>query len=223
MEISVDDIQTISTTPLRTRWKSKDVDYKAFSDEVESHFPYDHSHLSRSGRAAVFGDILVEAGNAHIGKTKPSKTKFAMNPKVRALVKKRNSLRKQVGTKRKEWLEARQEVREERDKAKAEAWSDFVENLEVGDDVNKVWRVIKSLDGVPTSSAPNEALEHNGKTITSNKAKADTFAKAYAQVSSLTFTKDERLEAKPLIRNVKKRLDRHPGETACPPPSQCGS
>ena len=45
--------------------------------------------------------------------------------------------------------------------------------------MNKVWRVIKSIDGVPTSSAPNKALEHNGKTITSNKAKADTFAKAY--------------------------------------------
>ena len=54
-----------------------------------------------------------------------------MNPKVRTFVKKRNGLRKQVGTKRKEWLKARQEVQEERDKANAEAWSDFVENLEV--------------------------------------------------------------------------------------------
>ena len=88
MEISVDDTQTISTTPLGTQWKSKDVDYKAFSHEVESHFPYDHSHLSRSGHAAVFGDILVEAGNAHVENTEPSKTKFAMYPKVRAHVKK---------------------------------------------------------------------------------------------------------------------------------------
>ena len=140
-----------------------------------------------------------------------------MTPKVRELVKKRNGLRKQVGKKRKEWLAARQQVREEREKAKVKAWSEFVENLEVGDDVNKVWRVIKSLDGTPTSSAPNEALEHKGKTVTSNKAKADTFAKAYAQVSSLSFTKEERLEAKPMIRNVKKRLGKQPGETICPP------
>ena len=83
--------------------------------------------------------------------------------------------------------------------------------------MNKVWRVIKSLDGTPTSSAPNEALEHKGKIITSNKAKADAFAKTYAQVSSLTFTPDERLEAKPMIRSVKKRLDKQPGESTCPP------
>ena len=213
VEVSAGDFQTISTTPLRTRWKTKSVDYKAFREEVESHFPYDHSHLSCHGRAAVFGDILVEAGKAHVGKTKPSKTKFAMNPTVRTLVKKRNRLRKEVATRRDEWIAARQEVREERERAKVEAWSDFVETLEVDEDVNKVWRVIKSLDGTPTSSAPNEALLHKGKTITSNKAKADTFAKNYAQVSSLSFSKDERSA----IRDVKKSLDKQPGEHTCPP------
>jgi len=208
IEIKDGDIQTISTTPFRTKWKAKNVDYEAFREEVESHFPYDHSHLSNYGRAAVFGDILVEAGKAHVGKTKPSKTKFASNPKVKALVKKRNRLRKQVATRRTEWIEARKEARDAREEAKVEAWAEFVETLEVDEDVNKVWRVIKSLDGTPTSSAPNEALLHKGKTITTNKAKADTFAKNYAQVSSLSFSKDERTE----IRNVKKSLDKQPDE-----------
>ena len=213
IEIKDGDIQTISTTPFRTKWKAKNVDYGAFREEVKSHFPYDHSHLSNYGRAAVFGDILVEAGKAHVGKTKPSKTKFASNPKVKALVKKRNRLRKQVATRRTEWIEARKEARDAREEAKVEAWAEFVETLEVDEDVNKVWRVIKSLDGTPTSSAPNEALLHKGKTITTNKAKADTFAKNYAQVSSLSFSKDERTE----IRNVKKSLDKQPDEATCPP------
>jgi len=77
-----------------------------------------------------------------------------------------------------------------------------VETLEVDDDVSKVWRVIKSLDGTPTSSAPNEALCHNGKTITTNKAKADTFARNYARVSSLSFSKADR----DVIRDVKKAM-----------------
>ena len=117
-----------------------------------------------------------------------------MNPKVKALVKKRNQLRKQVSTKRTEWIEAAQEVRIAREEAKQEAWTDFVETLEEDDDVSKVWRTIKSLDeSTPSCTASNQALSHKGKTITTSKAKADTFAKHYASVSSLTFNANERL------------------------------
>ena len=127
-----------------------------------------------------------------MGKTRPSKVKFAMNPKVRTLVKKRNFLRKQVKTRRVEWLEAEKEVRQAREEAKQEAWSDFVDDLQVDDDASRVWRMIKSMDGTPTSSAPNEALVHQGKTIVTNKSKADAFAKHYANVSTLKFNKEER-------------------------------
>ena len=202
LELKASDIQSISTTPLRTRWKSKGVDWEAFRNEVESSLPYDHSHLSLGDRIAVFNDILIEAGNRHVGKTKPSRTKFAMNPKVRTLVKKRNWYRKNIRTHRAEWITAVQEVRQARDEAKLEAWTDFVEDLENSDDVSKVWRTIKSLDGTPTSSAPNEALKHQGKTVTSNKAKADTFAKYYASVSDLSFSKSEREQNREAKRAV---------------------
>ena len=195
-------IQTISTTPMRTRWKSKDVDWQKFRDEVESAFPFDHSHLSLCERIAVFNEVLIEAGKQHVGKTKPTRRKFAMSPKVKALVKKRNWLRKNVKTKRNEWLAAEKEVRQAKEEAKTEAWSEFVENLEESDDIGKVWRTIKSLDGAPTSSAPNEALKHQGKTIVSNVAKANAFAKHYAQVSSLKFTADERDQNRLAKRNI---------------------
>ena len=194
MELKSSGIQTISTTPLKTRWRSKDVNWTDFREEVEAAFPYDHSHLSLSERIAVFNDVLIEAGKEHVGKTKPSKRKFAMNPKVKTLVKKRNFLRKQVKTKRAEWLEAEKEVRQAREEAKQEAWADFVEDLQVDDDASKVWRMIKTMDGTPTSSAPNEALVHQGKTIVTNKSKADAFANHYAKVSTLNFTKEERLQ-----------------------------
>ena len=39
IELHKQDIQTISTTPMRSRWKSKEVDWEAFRQEVESAFP----------------------------------------------------------------------------------------------------------------------------------------------------------------------------------------
>ena len=70
-----------------------------------------------------------------------------MNPKVKALVKKRNRLRKDASTRREEWLEVAQEARLAREEAKEEALTEFVESLEIDDDSSKVWRTIKSLDG----------------------------------------------------------------------------
>ena len=104
-EIRTEGIQTISTTPMRTRWKSNNVDWKSFCSEVESAFPYDNSHLSLRERITVFNDVLIEAGKTHVGKTKPTRRKFAMNPQVKQLIKKRNRLH--VRTQRKEWLERR--------------------------------------------------------------------------------------------------------------------
>ena len=63
--------------------------------------------------------------------------------------------------------------------------------------------VIKSLSGSsPDSLAPNEAIVHNGKYITSNAKKADTFAKHYADVSKLSFSKAEREKHKLLKRKL---------------------
>ena len=120
-EIKHSEVQTISTTPFSFRWKSKNVDWAAFRQAVEDNIVPDREFTSLSERVAVFNEILIEAGNKHVGKTKPSRTKFAMNPKVKALVKKRNRLRKEVATKRKEWLEAAEEARIARRAAKEES------------------------------------------------------------------------------------------------------
>jgi len=89
-----------------------------------------------------------------------------------------------------------------------------VESLETDDDSSKVWRTIKSLDGsAPTSSAPNEALCHKGKTVTTNKAKADVFAKHYASVSTLSFNKAERDE----IRHIKQKIHAPGPDILCQP------
>ena len=214
IEIRNQNIQSISTTPFKARWRSNKVDWAAYRQAVEDSIHPNRSFASIRERVTVFNDAIVEAAKKHVGKTKPSRTKFAMNPKVKALVKKRNRLRKDASTRREEWLEAAQEARLAREEAKEEAWTEFVESLEIDDDSSKVWRTIKSLDGsAPTSSAPNEALCHKGKTLTTNKAKADVFAQHYASVSTLSFNKAERDE----IRNIKKKIHAPGPDIQLPP------
>ena len=49
-----------------------------------------------------------------------------MTPKLRGLIKKRNELRKNISTKRKEWLEACTEVSKAKVEAKAEQWEEII-------------------------------------------------------------------------------------------------
>jgi hypothetical protein len=72
IEVKDSGVQTISTTHLRARWRSKNVDWNAFCSAVEEAIPHDSSHLSLTSRIVVFSDILIEAGKAHVRKTKPS-------------------------------------------------------------------------------------------------------------------------------------------------------
>ena len=80
-----------------------------------------------------------------------------------------------------------------------------MEEAIASEDVGKTWNFIKTLNGTPESNSPNEVLVVNGRRITSNKKKADAFVEQYADVSRLTFTKEERVlnrKAKSMLRNM---------------------
>ena len=122
---------------------------------------------------------------------------------IRGALRKRNLLRQEVGRKRREWLLACAEAQELIDEAKNEAWEDYLSEFSV--DPSEIWRVIRSLSGTPESLAHNEALIVKGKVITYIKwQKADAFAKHYAEVSRLEFSKGERRRN----RVVRKRMGR---------------
>ena len=75
-----------------------------------------------------------------------------------------------------------------------------------------MWGLIKSLNGTPSTNCPNETLIHNGKSFTTDRAKANIFAEYYANVSNIKFTKEDR----DLNRELKKRL-RTPGTESVEP------
>ena len=115
-----------------------------------------------------------------------------VTPTVRAAIKERNKFRNTVKENRKAWLDACKEAQETINTAKEESWRNLLEDTVMEADDNKIWRLIRSLNGTPETNSPNEAMKHKGKTMTSNQKKIEIFAKHYASVSCHKFTKEER-------------------------------
>ena len=188
----------------RAKWKRKDVNWEEFTEEVEKEIAATKEEHDLKKRVSRFHEILIRIGKLKVGKVKPGKrTKCYLTPTVRAAIQKRNRLRKQAKTRRLEWLAACDAAQEEIKKAKDECWEDLLKDVVNGEDETKLWRTIKSLNGTPSTNSPNEAMIHEGKTITTSREKANVFMNHYANISKLQLSKKER----DLNRNLKKSLD----------------
>ena len=177
----------------QARWRRNGVNWKAFRDAVESAMSDLPHKPDITKRISRFNTILTDAASTHVGKSKPGpRTKVHMTPSVRAALKKRNRLRKNLHDNRKEWLEACKEAHEEIEKAKEESWRDLLADTATDADSHKLWGLIKSLNGTPDTNAPNQAMRHKGRIITSSQKKAETFSQHYASVSKLNFSSEER-------------------------------
>ena len=51
-----------------------------------------------------------------------------------------------------------------------------------------MWKVIQDLNGTPDANTPNEAISHEGRTITDIKSKANIFIKHYTWVNKLNMS-----------------------------------
>ena len=185
------------------RWKRNGVDWSKFRNVVEEKVSKFSEEANLIKRATRFTECLKETAYTEVGKTKPRKTtKIYMTPTVRKALQKRNKARKNVKQNRQAWLESCKEAQEEIRKAKEESWRDLLDSAIAEDNDAKMWRIVGSLKGCPDSNSPNEAITHNGRTITSNKKKADIFVQHYANVSKHQFSKEERK----LHRTLKRKL-----------------
>ena len=187
----------------KARWRRNGINWNAFREEIEDETSNLPSEPNITQRVIRLNSIIIEAAHNHVGKTKPGKsTRPHITPTVRAALRKRNRLRRKLNTNRKEWLEACREAHEEIEKSKEEAWRDLLSDTATNADSQKMWGLIKSLNGSPDTNAPNQAMRHNGRTITSSQKKADIFSMHYASVSKLNFNKADR----DLNRKCKDRL-----------------
>ena len=154
-------------------------------------------------RVSRFNDIIITAATTHVGRSKPSKkSKPWMTPHVRAKIRTRNHLRRTIHQNRQEWINACREANEAINKAKTESWKDLLQSAMSNSDGPNMWKIIQGLNGTPDANSPNEAMSHNGRTITDIKSKANIFINHYARVSKLNMS----LADRDINRHFKKHL-----------------
>ena len=157
-------------------------------------------------RVSRFNDILISAATTHVGKSKPSRrSKPWITPHVRAKIRNRNRLRQTIHQNRQEWIDACREATEAINEAKTESWKNLLQDAMSNSDGPNMWKVIQGLNGTPDANSPNEAMSHNGRTITDTKSKANVFINHYARVSKLKMSPSDRDINRQFKKSIKVR------------------
>jgi len=189
------DVKHQSVHGKRAKWKDTGIDWSHFREDMEQRAQAitDMEDCGLFGQIERFTTAMTEAGKKHVGKVKPGKrTRVYLTPEVREKIRDRNRLRREMKERKVEWQNACKDVKEAIQKAKEDSWREVVEGAVEDGDERKLWNFVKQLSGSPDSQSPNEVLIHNGKRITSEKKKADCFVSHYANVSKLSFSREER-------------------------------
>ena len=197
----------------KAKWRAKNVDWTPFTKEVEEKSIAWEETTNIHNEVRGFVRDVIDAGNKHVGKVKLGKnTKTWMTPPVRAAIRQRNRLRRNINRnctkeQREEWLKSTRLAKEEIKKAKEESWRETLDDVVTEADDVKMWRLIKYLNGTPCSNSPNEVMVKDGKRIISDIDKADTFNTHYSQVSRLKFTREERATNRKLKQTMSNNPD----------------
>ena len=89
IEVS-DKVKYVSPLNRSAKWKSRDVDWDSFKQTADDNIldPNEARRLSAKERVSKFCEALIESGNTHVGKVKPSKnSKPWMSPPIRAAIR----------------------------------------------------------------------------------------------------------------------------------------
>ena len=198
------DVKHQSVQGKRAKWRDKGVDWSLYREELEQKME-GLEELPLLGRIAKMTDIMKEAGKKLVRKVKPGKrTRVYLTPTVRDKIRIRNRARRHIKERKEEFLQACKDVNDAIKEAKEESWREVVEGAVADGDERKVWSFVKQLSGTPDKASPNEVLVHQGKRITSQKAKANCFLGHYANVSKLKFSTREEKELNRRCRRMLK-------------------
>ena len=98
----------------------------------------------------------------------------------------RNCLRQAIHQNWQECIDVSHEATETINETKLESSKDLLQDATLNSDGPKlIWKVIQGLTGTPDANYPNEAMFHDGQTITVMKSKAKVFINNYTRVSKL--------------------------------------
>ena len=198
--LSIDcQVSTLSPPPItQLRWNWKKANFDGFRVCIESSI---HTNLEMvenmtlNKKMHFLNDSIIKAATEHIGTVKITKNcKEWMSREIREAVKDRNRLRRQVSTRRTDWIEACRVVQALIKESKEKKWFDFLSDVSSSSDPNKIWETIRSLSGRNANSLKNESLIDGDKCYVTSRAKANAFMKRYAEISRLDINKEDRLK-----------------------------
>ena len=153
--------------PRSARWRRNGVDWCSFINDVETKMSNLSNEPNLYLRVSRFNDILISTATTHVGKSKPSgRSKPWITPHVRAKIRNCKRLRQTIHQNCQEWIDACREATEAINEVKTESWKNLLQDTMSSSDSPNIWKFIQGLNGTPDANSPNEAISHNGRTIT---------------------------------------------------------
>ena len=134
-------------------------------------------------------------------------SKCYLTEDIRAEITKRNKLRTSIGNNRTEWIESCRKVATMIKEEKEKRWKEYVSELNQTADTRKIFRTVRAIEGKILPRQENEVLEVNGTAYTTDKDKAEQFAKTYRSFSKLKARKEDRRIKRFIRKELKTRRD----------------
>lgn len=177
------------------KWKLNDMDWQMFEILVEKEIPDNYDEEEKiSENLSKFNKAIINTMKTCTRKVKVGGKQATIwwSDKVQAAVTTRDDLAKEGKRNTWEWEEACRKVTEIIKEEKTRTWKAFVESIDATTDTNKVWEIIRMLKGTSNDTTTSEAIEHQGKLLTTDMQKANGFITQYANVSKEKMDKNER-------------------------------
>jgi ribonuclease HI len=172
----------------------KHADWNVFAEQLDIAIA-DCSCTSLGARAKEFSAAILKAAKKAIPMkaAKPSKRKAVWSAEIATAVSLRNKLARDMHNNRAPFLLQCATVRELVAAEQLKRWREFASTLHLSSDQRKVYSTIRAIATRPDSRTPNEALVANGKTLTTDRTKANAFARFYSANSKLRIRKEDRV------------------------------
>ena len=172
-----------------------------------------------SFRLFRFNDILISAAGTHVGKSKPSKkSKPWITPHMRGKIRTENCLGRVIQQNGQEWINACHEATKAINKVKTGSQKILLQSAHSNSDGPNMWKIIQGLNVIPHANSPNEAMYHDGRTITNIRSKAIIFINHYVSVSKLNMSHSD----SNINRQFKKRINAQSADDESRAPLEMG-
>lgn len=180
--------------PLRWKWSSANwSNYRQSVDDRLAEVRDAWDDWSLREKVEYLSEAMVRAAKASIAMVRgKDQLQLWMTTEIKDAIRLRNQLGRDLAANRDAWKIQCAEVKRLIGAAKEKYWRSFVERLSEDPGSVKSWKVIRNLAGRSPASNCNKALTQGEKEIRSNRAKADAFAKSYANISRHKLSKEER-------------------------------